>query len=583
MKIKNLLTVSFISLMGLGALVGCNSNTKEPQVVEDVDVVAQAKINLTDEEFSKVMVKSPDVKTTPTFFKHGVSRMLMPGETDFFVNCIDGDTTHFTDAAGGYTIKVRYLGVDTKESTSEVEKWGKTTSNWAKTKLNMGAGGSAKCVIVQSLESLEGTYQGDKLLNHYSLPARDGYGRYLGLVWYTEKDPFDAAGQLKITKDDFRCMNLELVYNGFSTANDTSKLGYLGKYFIQAENIARYKKLHIFSDEGTKDENYYEGKAEVLTLKELYESETSGSGTSPYADQYTRWKVTGTITAINSGAFYIQEDYDNGEHYGIYVFTNRVYDIVSVGNKVSVIGLISVYSGNYQMYGVSYHREKLNDWEMELIEEGTAENLTPIDVTYDEFINGKYPQCYVRIQGSANCFDRQTSFGTPYAFGGTYERDTYNDLFNFYNTSNKLVAFSHHSSWSESEGATKKLLRLEIPDTVVIKDEFNFTTATSYKFLVGGEQKIYSKRGADVYEDEAAEAVKDVTKIKYLKETMILEGDSDYNAEEDAPEVRTHAAKRVDNLVGIMNYYTPVSGNANNSMWNLVMTMPLEYQFSEIA
>lgn len=579
MKINRLLTLGFIAVMGMGGLTACNTKSEEITPVDDVDVVAQAKINLTDEEFRAVMTKNP-VATTPTFFQHGVARMLMPGETDFFVNCIDGDTTHFTDSVGKYTIKVRYLGVDTRESTSEVEKWGKTTSNWAKTILDMNKETSkAKCVIVQSLESLQGTYDGNKLLNHYALPERDGYGRYLGIVWYTENAPFDASGNLQITKDDFRCMNLEIVYNGYSTANDTSKLGYLGDYFIQAENIARYKEIGIFSPEGTKDKNYYEGQAETLTLKELYESEVDGkSGSSPYADSYTRWKVTGVITAVNGGAFYIQEDYeDTNEHYGLYVFTNRVYDIVSVGNKVSVIGLISVYSGNYQMFGVSYHREKLNDWEMELIERGVEVN--PIPVTYEEYSTGKYPQCFVKIEGSATCFDRTNTYGS-YAFGGSTEIDQYNEKYKFYNTSNKIVGFAHHSTWQSGDGVNKKLVRLEIPDDVIINDDFNFSTVTSYKFLIGGTNKIYEKRPEDIYADEEGKAKHDVTKIKYLKGSCIVEGDDDFD--EAGVDTVVHKAKVVDNLIGIMNYYVPVSGNENNSMWSLLMSEPREYVFSEV-
>ena len=52
--------------------------------------------------------------------------------TEGFMNYVDGDTTHVEAKNLGYTIKIRYLGIDTPESTSEIEKWGLTASYYSK-------------------------------------------------------------------------------------------------------------------------------------------------------------------------------------------------------------------------------------------------------------------------------------------------------------------------------------------------------------------------------------------------------------------------------------------------------------------
>ena len=51
---------------------------------------------------------------------------------------IDGDTTHFnvpTSVVANGTLKARYLAVNTPESTGKIEEWGKSASNFTKSKL----------------------------------------------------------------------------------------------------------------------------------------------------------------------------------------------------------------------------------------------------------------------------------------------------------------------------------------------------------------------------------------------------------------------------------------------------------------
>lgn len=103
------------------------------------------------------------------------------------VRSVDGDTAHFYDLSGDY-IKVRFLGVDTPESTKEHEPWGKAASSFTAKILS-----SAKEIVL---------YQEEQ--------KTDAYGRHLAFVF--------ADGVL---------VNLYLVQEAYSNSTLSSK----SKYF----------------------------------------------------------------------------------------------------------------------------------------------------------------------------------------------------------------------------------------------------------------------------------------------------------------------------------------------------------------
>ena len=115
-----------------------------------------------------------------TFINDGVEKVTL-------ARGIDGDTAHFYTQDGTY-IKVRFLGVNTPESTYEEEPWGKEASLFTSQILY-----NAKTIVIES----EGN-------------IKDTHGRYLAFVW--------ADGVL---------VNLELIQNGYSN----SKLSSSSKYF----------------------------------------------------------------------------------------------------------------------------------------------------------------------------------------------------------------------------------------------------------------------------------------------------------------------------------------------------------------
>lgn len=105
---------------------------------------------------------------------------------------IDGDTAHFTDPyasdQSNNVVKVRFLGIDTPESTSTVDPWGKAASEFTSKILR-----NAREIILEA----EGA-------------ETDSYGRYLAYVWV-----------------DGKLLNLYLVQEAYSnsTASLNSKYG----------------------------------------------------------------------------------------------------------------------------------------------------------------------------------------------------------------------------------------------------------------------------------------------------------------------------------------------------------------------
>ena len=183
---------------------------------------------------------------------------------------VDGDTTHFnvpTTIVPGGVLKARYLGINTPESTGQIEPWGKKASNYTKAALS-----AATSIIV---ESDTATWNPDSTGD-----------RYLVWVWYKTAE-----------MTDYRCLNLEILQEGLAVASKSSDTAY-ASICVQILNQAVTHKLYVHSKE--KDPDFYYGGAIPLTLKELktniesYKDKTVGfegvvvrnSGNTAYVEEY---------------------------------------------------------------------------------------------------------------------------------------------------------------------------------------------------------------------------------------------------------------------------------------------------------
>ena len=272
---------------------------------------------------------------------------------------VDGDTTHFnvpkTISSTG-VLKARYLGVNTPESTGQIEEWGKMASRFTKTKLQ-----SATSIIVES---------NDDKWN----PDSTG-DRYLVWVWYKTAD-----------MTDYKNLNVELLQSGLSRASSFSDTCY-ADICLKVFNQAVEHKLYVFSNE--KDDEFYYGDAVTVTLKDLKLNVTD------YAN--TRVAFEGVVVReYDNTTIYVEEyDEETGVYFGMQVYYGYNLnffgkDILKVGNRVRIAGSLQYYEtgGTWQVCDIKYDPYDPESADnIKKIETGHTAAYPEMDV--DTLLNGK--------------------------------------------------------------------------------------------------------------------------------------------------------------------------------------------------
>lgn len=269
---------------------------------------------------------------------------------------VDGDTTHFNISSNnfrGSVLKARYLAINTPESTGKIEAWGKTASNYTKEKLS-----SATSIIVES--------------DTHKWNADSTGDRYLVWVWYKTAE-----------MTDYRNLNIEILQEGLAIASNSEQNRY-GKVCGDALRQAMRLGLKCHSKE--KDPNFYYGKAQELTLKELR------LNTASYVGEKVAFE--GVIYKDHSQTVYVEEyDEETGMYFGMTVYygfsaTGKMLDILSVGNRVRIVGTVDEYLGNYQVSGLSYSSMRPTHADnIQKISDGHSGAYTK--VTAEDFVNKK--------------------------------------------------------------------------------------------------------------------------------------------------------------------------------------------------
>ena len=283
-----LLSLLLVTLALVGTLVACGGD-------EDVDFAASVVFDPTSSETAKQEVT---VK-----------------------NFVDGDTTHFyvpeTISPNG-VLKARYLGVNTPESTGQIQPWGKKASNFTKEKLS-----SATSIYIESEDG------------NWNLDSTGA--RHLVWIWYKPEG-----------SDTYRNLNIELMQNGLSVQSSSAQTRY-GKTIVAAYDKAVELGLNVHSTE--KDPDFFYGEAVELTLRELRANITDYVG--------VRVAFEGVVAkASGSDGVYIEAyDEENDMYNGIYVYYGKTASVVvkerfTIGNRVHVVGKVSEFNGTYQVSDV---------------------------------------------------------------------------------------------------------------------------------------------------------------------------------------------------------------------------------------
>lgn len=300
-KVRNIIFILCLTLF-LSLFVSCNdkennnNNNNTEQPTEVVDYVGQLKLDKT-------------VTASDSFFEsEGVGLATL-------VRNVDGDTAVFKTSNQEFT--ARFLGVDTPESTGQVEKWGKTASLFTANKLN-----NAVSIVVQS----DG-----------GAAQKDTTGsRYLTFVWY------------KATADsDYRLLNLELVQEGLSFGK-TSTITKYKNNFVSAHNQAMAQKLRLWGNEA--DENYFAGSALQVSVKYILENKTE------LLSQNAKVRFEATVVRIDGLYVYVQDyDGETDKVYSIlmYLGYNFTSNKLQPGYRLSICGNIQEYGGYVQISGLT--------------------------------------------------------------------------------------------------------------------------------------------------------------------------------------------------------------------------------------
>lgn len=238
------------------------------------------------------------------------------------VRCVDGDTAFFS--TGSNSFSVRFLGIDTPESTSRIDPWGKSASDYTCDKLT-----NATTIVLE---------QGDEL--------QDNYDRYLAWVWY-----------------DGRLLNLELVEQAYSNAKGVVGTQYEDEIY-SAELKAQETDRRVW---GEIDPDYdYSLDGIQLTVGELVEN----------MDDYIGKKIviTGVVAFEVGGHPYITDD----SGYGIYMYLKENSYKIEPGNEITISGLdLTFYpsqeEGSPQLVGI-YKRN------VTLVSEGNEVSPRLVDI-----------------------------------------------------------------------------------------------------------------------------------------------------------------------------------------------------------
>ena len=288
MKFKNVFLLVFGLVVSTLGLTSCNKDDGDT-FVDYVHTDTTVRLRL---DYKDANGKNRD------FFKDGISEVEL-------VTAIDGDTAHFrmVDNSDSSLIKSRFYGIDTPESTGQVENWGATASNFTKTKLK-----EAKTIVVTSTS-----------LNEYKAPSADSTGtRYLSMIWVSDYE--DAV------YTDLVLLNLWIVQEGLSYVKNVNEFPEFSEVFYAAEAQARNLKMNLHS--GKKEEGFNDGDyitTSLLDLKNaIVETLKDPSVENPFNN--VRVRVRGTVAGYANNILYLQYPFlneDTGviEYAGINIFT----------------------------------------------------------------------------------------------------------------------------------------------------------------------------------------------------------------------------------------------------------------------
>lgn len=424
MKLFKRLFLVVLVVFSLTLLVACTEEAPQEKPVENpIDVLPTDFDHYFSNQlsFADMNLDLGDNK----FLKNKIAKLKLKSVTDgdTAVFYLDGESDSYTNSLGksyGY-LTVRFLAIDTPESTSSIAPWGKKASNYAKEVLE-----SAEAIIVDatSIDTSDSSIYPTVFDTYKSGCRLDSNGtRWLALIWYCPKG-LDANNFA-----NYRSYQLDMIEECYSlyTGNlENTPYVYTADQVIEPKLYSRYEE-----DFGslTLAQVFLEADIRMQTLK----ARKSGSQVDPdydYSKTPTPYTITeavanfdelskqnkfieltGVITAFVGVNFYFQDK----EGTPLYVYmgldAKSIGSLFSVGDTIKIRGRMAEYGGQLQLTDII--------WAKDTFTKVTGEDAVPmpevINLTSSDFNTDKLDQYLgklVRVTLNAESCGSQSKDGS---------------------------------------------------------------------------------------------------------------------------------------------------------------------------
>ena len=361
---KNKLKLLFLTILTLGiitpSLSSCEGYDPYAEFDVPVDYVEQTKLTLN--------YQGRNFKTD------GIGEVTLR-------RAVDGDTAHFYPL--GQTrneIKLRFVGIDTPESTGRIQAWGKAAAEFTRSKLE-----NAKHIVLSSQ------------FDNYGPAELDSNDRELGFVWVTDVE--------NPTLDDFKNLNLWLVQQCYSMAKGIDATCRYHEVFLLADLQGQQMGRRIWGEE---DPNFDEDEVFTpMTIQEIYDYYDDLD--DPEDIEGMRVQFEGTISRLtnNNSDFYVQDQFEeNGEVFkrGIFVFGFYKNYGFQVGWRMLVKGRVQVYMGNLQISDITYSASFPTENDTVVLDK-TGAPIEPDVVSPQEMVSEDYRALLVKSNTTLVAYD----------------------------------------------------------------------------------------------------------------------------------------------------------------------------------
>ena len=271
--------------------------------------------------------------TNRDFYVDGIGQFTLK-------TAIDGDTAHFTplkDSTGSGTMKARFYGIDTPESTGKVQEYGKPASKFTKSILEEANKNGT--IVVSSAQE------------EYGKPNPDSTGsRYVSLVWVnlTKKNA---------SMDELVLLNLWIVQEGLSWVKNVQDMPRYADTFYKAEDQAKKYKLNLHS--GLPDPTFNYDDYEDVSLIDIQDEVALSIADPDHQCAYdnARIRIQGTVCGYSAHILYLEDyvlyDKDNPSLGGRYCGINIFVGMTAIPTKYSTLNTyiqvcgLAQYTENY--------------------------------------------------------------------------------------------------------------------------------------------------------------------------------------------------------------------------------------------